>query len=193
MLSIEHIVYLSLISLLVEVLVKFFANPLYNSEIVTEHDRAESYSNKQRGASLSVAALVFAALTLILGESPDNFVIEIQIFIISFSLLLIAALTYDFVQTRNFFIMFQEICFEYGLIVLSLGLVVFVRSVVPEASPVPELCLLVIILVRYWSAWGEIRTHWITHDNKYDKKRRSFISEIPSKVCGYFCFWKEDK
>ena len=138
---------------------KLWLNWEHQTGVVEDHDTYDKISQSQRSTALTVASLVFAGLTLILSESPNRFATQIEIFVVGFGFLLIAAFAHELTLTRRFVLTIQEMALEYGLLFLALGVFWLVVELVSGARFVMSVVFLIVVIFRLSTVPGELRGH----------------------------------
>lgn len=142
-----------------EAAAKGYLNREHQFGIVEDHDLYDQISQDQRGTALTIAALVFAALTLLLSENPEGFVAEIEVLIAAFGFLLIAAFTHELTLTYRLVLTLQEMALEYGLLLLVFGVFLLIIRFVPSASGVAAVVFIAVLSLRFYSVIGELEGH----------------------------------
>ena len=148
-----------LILFLIELVWKFSLNWEHQVETVRDQSTYDEISQRQRGTALSVASLVFAGIALLLSQDAQNYVEEIEVFVVAFGFLLTAALSHELTLTRRVILTIQEMSLEYGLLMLSFGVFLLIRNVVEDASMVALGVFTVVMIIRFASTPGELQAH----------------------------------
>ncbi len=144
---------------LIEGTAKLALNWEHQIGIVEETQLYDEISDRQRGTALTVASLVFAGIALILAEDPSQFATQIEIFVVAFGFLLVAAFAHELTLTRRIVLTIQEMALEYGLLYLTLGVFWLVVEVVPDARLVMSIVFFVVVVFRLITVPGELRAH----------------------------------
>ena len=139
---------------------KVYLNKDHQFGIVEDHDLYDQISQDQRGTALATASLVFAGLAIILSENPGQYVQQIEIFVVAFGMLLIAAFAHEFTLTYRIVLTLQEMALEYGLLFIVYGLFLMVAEIVPSAKRVALVVFLCVFLFRFLSIKGELEAHY---------------------------------
>ncbi|ELZ06186.1 hypothetical protein C482_00150 [Natrialba chahannaoensis JCM 10990] len=148
-----------LILFVIEISGKLYLNWDHQFGIVEDHDLYDEISQDQRGTALAVASLVFAGLAIILSDSPDQYVLQIEIFVAAFGFLLIAAFAHELTLTYRIVLTLQEMALEYGLMLMVWGIFLLIYEVTPETGPVLAIVSLAVFLFRFASLKGELEAH----------------------------------
>lgn len=144
----------------VELTAKIGLNQENLFSIVRNHETFDEISRDQRGTALLVAGLVFAGLTLILSNSPTQYTSQIENFIISLGLLLIAAFAHELTLTYRIVLTMQEMALEYGLLFVLFALSTVIFEFVPDATIVTASVLGCVLIFRFVSVIGELEAHY---------------------------------
>jgi len=139
---------------------KIYLNRDHQFGIVEDHDLYDQISQDQRGTALATASLVFAGLAIILSENPGRYVEQIEIFVVAFGMLLIAAFAHELTLTYRIVLTLQEMALEYGLLFIVYGLFLLVSEFVPSASIIALVVFFAVLVVRLLSLKGEIEAHY---------------------------------
>ncbi|QCC60259.1 hypothetical protein NP511_18050 [Natrinema thermotolerans] len=143
----------------IEVGSKLYLNWDHQFGIVEDPSLYDEISQDQRGTALAVASLVFAGLAIILSDSPGQYVLQIEIFVAAFGMLLIAAFAHELTLTYRIVLTLQEMTLEYGLMLMVWGIFLLIYELSPETGPVLALVSLAVFLFRFASLKGELEAH----------------------------------
>lgn len=143
-----------------EAIAKIYLNRNHQFGIVEDHDLYDQISQDQRGTALATASLVFAGLAIILSENPGQYVQQIEIFVVAFGMLLIAAFAHELTLTYRIVLTLQEMALEYGLLFIVYGLFLMVSEFVPSASMVALVVFIGVFVFRFVSVKGELEAHY---------------------------------
>jgi multisubunit Na+/H+ antiporter MnhG subunit len=149
-----------LAAFILELAVKAGVNRQHQFGIVEEHDLYDEISQNQRGTALSVAGLVVAGIALLLTNNPEQYVVQIEIFVVAFGLLLTAPFAHELTLTYRIVLTFQEMALEYGLLFLLYAFIRMVSSFVEPASAVGYTVFILVLAFRVLSVKGEIEAHY---------------------------------
>jgi hypothetical protein len=139
---------------------KICLNKEHQFGTVENQELYDQISQDQRGTALATASLVFAGLAIILSENPSQYVEQIEIFIVAFGMLLIAAFAHELTLTYRVVLTLQEMALEYGLLFIVYGLFLMVSDFVPPASEVAVVVFVVVVVFRFLSVKGELEAHY---------------------------------
>lgn len=167
--------------LALEFLVKVGLNPVHQLDIVQNHSRFEELSDRTRSSALSVAGLVVAGLAIILSSNPGQLAHQVEMFGVALGLLLIAAFAHEMTGDYQFVLTFQELAFEYGLLIMLFGLYLLVEELVPAATGSMLAVFIIIFIFRFLSVHGEIQAHRNEFKNSGYETRRIFIQSWASQ------------
>lgn len=142
-----------------EAAAKVYLNREHQLSIVDDHALYDKISKDQRGTALTIAGLVFAGLTLLMSNNPSQFVTQLEVFIVGFGFLLVAVFAHELTLTYRFILTIQEMALEYGILMLVYGLLLLVRELVPEATSVIIVVFGAVLVIRFWSVFGELEGH----------------------------------
>lgn len=149
-----------IILFVIEAGMKTYLNSNHQFGIVENHDLYNQISQDQRGTALATASLVFAGLAIILSENPGQYVEQIEIFVVAFGMLLIAAFAHELTLTYRIVLTLQEMALEYGLLFIVYGLFLLVSEFVPSASTIAIVVFLAVFVFRFLSLKGELEAHY---------------------------------
>ncbi|RJX43269.1 hypothetical protein DM826_06575 [Halonotius aquaticus] len=148
-----------LILFLVELGAKVYLNKEHQMATVRDQSTYDEISQRQRGTALSVASLVFAGITLLLSQNAPQYVEQIEVFVVAFGFLLIAAFAHEITLTRRIMLTIQEMALEYGLLMLGFGVYLLISEIVEGASFVALGVFSVVMIIRFASTPGELQAH----------------------------------
>lgn len=148
-----------LILFISELVYKMYVNWGHQTGIVEDQSGYFDISADQRGTALFVASMVFAGLSIIFSNQPQQFTRAIEVFIMAFGLLLIATFSHQLTGTYRAVLTIQEMALEYGLLVLVLGLFLIIHQVVPGATDAVAGVFAWVFLIRFASVKGELEAH----------------------------------
>ena len=148
-----------LILFVIELGGKLHLNWEHQFGVVEDHSLYDEISQDQRGTALAVASLVFAGLAIILSDSPGQYVLQIEIFVAAFGMLLIAAFAHELTLTYRIVLTLQEMALEYGLMLMVWGIFLLIYELSPETGPVLIIVSLAVFLFRFASLKGELEAH----------------------------------
>lgn len=151
-----------LILFLIELSLKLYLNWEHQKATVREQSTYDEISQRQRDTALSVSSLVFAGIALLLSQDAPQYVDQIEVFVVAFGLMLIAAFAHEITLTRRAILTIQEMALEYGLLMLGFGVYLLISEIVEGASLVALGVFCMIMIVRFVSTPGELRAHWNT-------------------------------
>ncbi|WP_241430503.1 hypothetical protein [Natrinema limicola] len=138
---------------------KLYLNWNHQFGIVEDHSLYDEISQDQRGTALAVASLVFAGLAIILSDSPGQHVLQIEIFVAAFGMLLIAAFAHELTLTYRIVLTLQEMALEYGLMLMVWGIFLLIYELTPGTGLVLAVVSLAVFLFRFASLKGELEAH----------------------------------
>lgn len=161
--------------LILEFVAKIGLNPVHQLSIVTGHSRIESISDRQRNSALSVSGLVVAGLAIIVRGNPSELGQQVEVFGAALGLLLIAAFAHELTQTYSVVLTFQELAFEYGLLMMVYGLYLLIAELVPSAQQTMAVVFIAVFIFRFWSVVGELQAHRNQFKASDYKTRREYI------------------
>lgn len=167
---------------LVEIGVLFFISPPHHLQVPadsSENQKIQSIANGLRTASLSIAGLSFARLTVILtSDSVDDLTATVRLLYLSIGFLFISFFTWDSVRDRRIWVLFQEETMKYGTLTLLVSILYLVQYYIPDISDFLVSILLSVLLIRIFGLYGEIGAYLTTWDNNKYQNRCEYFREV---------------
>jgi hypothetical protein len=148
-----------LLLFIAELAVKITLNWKNQFALVDDPETYNQISQRQRGAAISVAGLVFAGLAFIVSNNPSEYVRQIELFVAAFGFLLVAVFAHELTLTYRVVLTVQEMAFEYGLLFIAYALYVLVYELVPGAALETLAMFVFVLVIRFFSLKGELKAH----------------------------------
>jgi len=146
----------------VEILIKLGVNNAYLMGGVEKQTQFDDISQAQRDSALGIAGLTFGAIALVLSENPTDYLSQMELFSVAFGYLLAAVFLHELTLNKRVFLTIQEMCFEYGLLIMFWGLYLLINDIAPKANSTVFWAFTLVAAVRFYSSIKEIQAHWNT-------------------------------
>lgn len=174
---------LIVVATIIEIIAYYYSNPDYFSSVAKNKSGTSERATTHQGRALTLISAVFAIVTFAVTTSNESsVVIEPSMILLATSagLLLVSYQAKNLTQTKEIWLIIQETTLEQGFISFIIGLILLFLIVVPIAGAVIALTALVVVPLRYYPVYRELRMYRRMYNST---KNRVLIVDCDSSQC----------